>query len=332
MGETQVAERFSDDVFLAVPTASLLHYPKSISDVFVRLPSERMVKIARKGDRLDLEQIGRFGAKDVQVLYVFKTDFADVVSELVRGASAFGAERRVATDEKLNRFFTVSESVYAELLRLPLSDDAFSRTLQVTSEIATQMQQKPDFTKLIKSVVSLGDDFSRHSIGTVVMANMLMVPMDWTAKKLVDPVTMGAFFHDVGLKEVPMELRFKDRIEMTRDEAQAWEAHVGIGVHLLNSLNFITPEVLRIVQEHHETCNGTGFPGKLRHDRMFPMAKVVSFANVLAHDIFDSSIHGEPFSMDNLIKKIDFVYSVMYGSELSKVARRIFRKTDDKAA
>lgn len=331
MSSVEPDDAFSDEVYLAVPTASMLHYPRALSDIFVKLPNQRMVRILRKGDPLDLERIGRFGTNDVQALYVYKSEFSDVVGDLVRGAAAFG-QRNVTSDQKISRFFDVAESVYVELLKLPLSDEAFARTLQVTGEISANMQAKPDFTKLIRSVVSLGDEFARHSLGTVVVANMLMVPLEWTTKKLVEPVTMGAFFHDIGLREVPEELRTKPRIEMSHEEIQAWEAHVGIGVHLLNSVNFLAPEVLRIVQEHHETPNGTGFPNRLRQDRMFPMARVVSLANVLAHDIFDAPENGQPFSIENLLKKIDHVYSVMYGPELGRVARGIFRKTDNKAA
>lgn len=324
MVQTDV-ERFSNEVFLAVPTVSLLHYPNAISDVFVRLTSDKMVKVAHKGEKLDVSQITRYGAKEVQVLYVLKQDFNNVVTELVRGAAAH-SQKKIPVDAKLARFFTVAESVYSELLKLPLTDDAFSSAMQVTSEIASHMRDKPDFAKLLKSVLSLGDDFSRHSLGTVAVANMLMTSMEWTNKLLVEPVTMGAFFHDIGMKEIPEELRFKDRVEMNKDESQMWESHVGIGVHLLNSINFISPEVLRIVQEHHESPNGAGFPGRLRGDRVFPMARLVSFANVLSHDIFDASRDGKPFSVDNLNKKIDFVYNVMFGQDLAKAAARIFRK------
>lgn len=325
MAMTEHVERFSDEVYLAVPTASIVHYKHAMSDLFVRLPSDKMIKFAHKGETIDYERINRFGAKDVRVIYVFKADFADLVNELVRGAAQFGATR-ATTDEKVGRFFNVAEALYCELLRLPLTEDAFSRAVALTSEISHNIVQKPDFGKLIKSVIGMGDEFARHSTGTVVMANMLMVPMEWKNPKLVEPITMGAFFHDIGLKEIPEELRFKDRIEMTKEESQIWESHVGIGVHLLNRFNFLSPEALRVVQEHHEVPNGTGFPNRLRLDRMFPMAKVVSLANLLAHDIFDPNHDGKPFSVENLLKKIDFIYAVMYGTELAKAARRIFRK------
>jgi HD-GYP domain-containing protein (c-di-GMP phosphodiesterase class II) len=326
MAEAIDVQVFSNDVYLAVPTASLLQYKTALADVYVRLPTDRMVKLTRKGEPLEMDRITRLGAKDVKQLYVLKQDFTEVVNELIQGASAHG-QKQVSVDAKMARFFSVAESVYSELLNLPLTDDSFSRTISVTSEISTLMQQKPDFPKLLAAVVGLGDDFSRHSLGTVVMANMLMVALEWNNRKLVEPVTMGAFFHDIGMKEIPEELRRKSRVDMTKDEVTVWEGHVGAGIHILNSVSFIPAEVLRIVQEHHEVPNGTGFPARLRGERIFPMAKVVSFANVLAHDIFDQNQSGHAFSVDNLLKKIEFVYNVLYGQEFAKAASRIFKKT-----
>ncbi|MGE4132873.1 MAG: HD-GYP domain-containing protein [Bdellovibrionales bacterium] len=327
MSDDQRSEEFSALEYLAVPTGSLINYKTAISDIFVRLPSQRMVRIAHKGEVIDMARIDRFGDKDVQVLYVYKTDFDSVVTELVRNAVAL-SNQKGTSDEKLGRFFSVAESVYTELLRLPLTTDSFDRAVQVTGYIGEQMTEKPDFRMLLRSVVTLGDDFSRHSLGTVVMSNMMMVPLGWKNAKLVQPITMGAFFHDIGLKDIPEELRFKSRVEMTKEETAVWETHPAIGAHLLNSMHTVSAETIRIVMEHHEVPNGTGFPNKYRLDRMYPMAKVVSLSNMLAHDIFDPQKDDKPFSIDGLVDKIDLVYSQMFGNDLAKAARSLFRKAE----
>jgi hypothetical protein len=83
------------------------------------------------------------------------------------------------------------------------------------------------------------------------------------------------------------------------------------------------------VQEHHEIPNGTGFPAKLRLDRIFPMAKVVSLGNAMAHDMFDGGA-ANTFSLELMSQKIEHVYSVMYGADLSRAARKIFKKDEPK--
>lgn len=325
--EAQQQLIYSPKEYLAVPVASLIHRKTSITDLFIRLPSERMIKVAHKGGAIDQARIARFGDKNVLNFYVHKNDFGNIVSDLVRGAEGLNKmAESIPPDMRIAKFFNIAETVYAELLRLPISDESLGRAVRLSSEISTSMQEKPDFATLVKTIVGMGDEFARHSLGSVVMSNLLAVQLDWSSSKLLTPITMGAFFHDVGLKELPRELWFKPRIEMDRVEQALFERHPAIGVQLLSAVPLMTPDVLRIVQEHHEYPNGIGFPAKLRLDRIFPMAKVVSFGNVLAHELFDGAEKG--FSIDSMIQKIDHVYSVMYGSDLSRAARRIFKKDE----
>jgi HD-GYP domain-containing protein (c-di-GMP phosphodiesterase class II) len=320
---------FSEFIFLAVPTASLIHRKTSVTDLYIRMPSDRMIKVAHKGGSIDVDRIQRLGDKNVQYLYVYRTDFSNIVNDLVRGAEGLNQLANVPADLKLAKFFTIAETVYTELMRLPITDESLGRAVRLTGEISTAMREKPDFAKLIKTVVGMGDEFARHSLGSVVMSNLLVNQLEWSSPKLLDPVTMGAFFHDIGLKEISPNLWFKNKVEMTQEEVQVWEMHPALGVKLLSQMNVVTPDVLRIVQEHHEIPNGTGFPAKLRLDRIFPMAKVVSMGNVLAHDLFDGG-QNHQFSMEAMAQKIDHVYSVMFGADLSRAARKIFRKDEPK--
>lgn len=327
MAEAAESLVFNEADYLAVPLASLIHRKASLSDLFIRLPSERMVMVAHKGSPIDIERIHRLGNKDVQHLYVHKSDFSGIVSDLVRSAEILKSVEKFPEDMKIAKYFSIAESVYVELLKLPISDESLGRAVRLSQEIGTSMVEKPDFTKLIKSVVGMGDEFTKHSVGTVVMSNLLATQLGWKSPKLIQPITMGAFFHDVGLKEIPRELWFKNRLEMTKDETQVWETHPAIGMQMLSQINLFTPDALRIVAEHHELPNGTGFPSKLRMDRIFPMSRAVSLGNMLAHDIFEPT-PGVPFSIDLMLQKIDHVYSIMFGPDLAKAARKIFRKDE----
>ncbi|MBX3023188.1 MAG: HD domain-containing protein [Bdellovibrionales bacterium] len=321
---------FSDATFLAVPVSSLIHRKTAIADMFVRLTTDRMVRVAAKGAEIDSERIHRYGEKNVRHLYVYKIDLSDIVSDLVRGAEGLNQIKNVPSDLRIAKFFSIAESVYQELMQLPITDESLGRAIRLSTEISDSMREKPDFTKLLGTVVSLGDEFTRHSLGTVVMANMIMVQLKWKAQKVVQPVTMGAFFHDIGLKELPRELLEKNPVEMSQAETQLWQTHSEIGVRLLNPIPFVTPDVLRIVQEHHELANGAGYPQRLRGERIFPLARLVSMANSMAHDVFKTgAAASQPFSMEMMAQKVEHVYATMYGGDLAKAARRIFKKEDD---
>jgi hypothetical protein len=59
------------------------------------------------------------------------------------------------------------------------------------------------------------------------------------------------------------------------------------------------------------------------------MAKVVSLSNLMAHDVFDVlQTPNDPFPLDAFTQKVEHIYSVMYGSDLARAARLIFRAED----
>lgn len=322
--------QYSDELFLAVPTASLIHRKTSVSDLFIRLETGRMIKVAHKGAGINTDQVQRLNEKDVKYLYVFKSDLSNIVSDLIKGAEGLNQLKNVPSDLRIAKFFSIAESVYAELLQLPITDEALGRAVRLTQEISNSMRESPDYRTLVGTIIGLGDDFARHSLGTVVAANLVMTQLKWRSPKVVGPVTTAAFFHDIGLKELPEELRHKPTLEMNREETILWETHPALGVRIMSSMNnSITPDVLRMVQEHHEVGTGAGFPNRLRLERIFPLARLISMSNMLAHDLFKTNGNNATFSAEQMAQKIEHVYALMFGQDLARAALRIFKKEDE---
>jgi HD-GYP domain-containing protein (c-di-GMP phosphodiesterase class II) len=329
MADTKQVQ-FSDDDFLAVPITSLIHRKLSISDLFVRLETDRMVKVASRGGAVDFERIRRYGENGISYLYVLKEDMSTIVSDLVKGAEGLNLLKTVPSDMRIAKFFNIAESVYVELIELPVTNESLDRAMRLSLEISTTMREKPNFTNLFASIISMGHEFARHSLGTVVVSNLILNQLRWNSQRIVEPVTTAAFFHDIGLKDLPVELRDKPEVQMSSEEAALWKTHPDNGVRLLSRINFIPADVLRIVQEHHELLTGAGFPSRLRQDRIFPLARLVGLADCIAHDMFRDDKKGEKLSLDAIAQKLSVVYAPMYGLDLTRAARKIFRSDDDK--
>ncbi|MCB0350313.1 MAG: HD domain-containing protein [Bdellovibrionales bacterium] len=310
--------------YVAVPMATLIQRKSSLSDLFLKMPSGKMLKVAHKGGAIDKDQLDRFGSKDVRYFYVHREDLALVSTELIRGAQVISGMENIPVDIKTAKFLSIAETVYEELAKLPFTEEALGRALIISNELATSLSANSDLLKAMGAVVDLGEHFARHSLGTVIMSNLIAKQLGWTSPKVISPLTIGAFFHDIGMKELPPELLTKHRIDMTAKEIELYETHPARGVAILNNFPVITADVLRIVQEHHEIPNGQGFPAHLRGERIYLPAKVVSLASVLAHDLFDVLPEDGVVDFDRVRLKIDSIYATMYGSELTKALKKIF--------
>jgi hypothetical protein len=87
-------------------------------------------------------------------------------------------------------------------------------------------------------------------------------------------LTTAAMVHAVGLARLPPRLRDESRVQ-GRDELAEFRQYPRLGATLLREYVGFAPEVIRIVEQHRERLDGSGFPSGARGDRIHPLAPVV---------------------------------------------------------
>ncbi len=70
---------------------------------------------------------------------------------------------------------------------------------------------------------------------------------------------VGGLMHDIGMLHIPTEILDK-KGELSAAEWRSIQSHPLIGSLFLKEVPDLNPEVIRAVQEHHERCDGTGYP------------------------------------------------------------------------
>jgi HD-GYP domain-containing protein (c-di-GMP phosphodiesterase class II) len=72
-------------------------------------------------------------------------------------------------------------------------------------------------------------------------------------------VGIAALFHDIGLTKISPDILYKTG-SLTDAERQEIQSHPELAVNMLRESPEILPESLRLVQEHHENLDGSGYP------------------------------------------------------------------------
>jgi len=70
---------------------------------------------------------------------------------------------------------------------------------------------------------------------------------------------IAALFHDLGLSKVAPAILYKSG-PLTPEESCEVQKHPEIAVALLQGCSEISPESLRLIWEHHENVDGSGYP------------------------------------------------------------------------
>jgi HD-GYP domain-containing protein (c-di-GMP phosphodiesterase class II) len=88
----------------------------------------------------------------------------------------------------------------------------------------------------------------------------------------------GALLHDAGYVRLPGNL-VRRRDDCSEEERVLLQQHPTLGIALLAEEPGIHEEVKRIVAEHHEHVDGSGFPAGHKHDAISQLAKIVGIVD-----------------------------------------------------
>lgn len=116
-----------------------------------------------------------------------------------------------------------------------------------------------------------------HSLNVTVLTLVLAKSLDITEEE-ANCLGMGAMFHDVGKSQIPDRIA-KKTDALTKAEISLIQQHSGMGAKYARDVG-MSPRVVRIIQQHHEYMDGSGFPDKLKGDLIDRLTRVVSVANL----------------------------------------------------
>ncbi|MBA7554244.1 hypothetical protein ES705_46856 [subsurface metagenome] len=99
------------------------------------------------------------------------------------------------------------------------------------------------------------------------------------SKDKVEGIRIASLIHDIGKIGLPTEILSKPT-KLTEIEFSLIKGHSQIGYDILKSIDFSYP-IAKIVLQHHERLNGSGYPNNLRGDKIILEARIVGVADVV---------------------------------------------------
>jgi HD-GYP domain-containing protein (c-di-GMP phosphodiesterase class II) len=92
-------------------------------------------------------------------------------------------------------------------------------------------------------------------------------------------LAVGGLLHDIGKLSVPLEILQKPA-GLTDDEFAAIKRHPGDGRRLLEELGGFGEDVLRLVSDHHERLDGSGYPRGLNAEELPLETRILAVCDV----------------------------------------------------
>ncbi len=122
------------------------------------------------------------------------------------------------------------------------------------------------------------DVLTRNSV-LCAMTSCLLAKWTKFPEKDWMQIAMAGLLHDIGnVKVDPAILNKTSRL--TPDELQEVRQHTLYGFRLLENGTALNPGVWLTALQHHERIDGSGYPMKVKGDKIHPYAKIVAIADM----------------------------------------------------
>ncbi|MGP8152935.1 MAG: PAS domain S-box protein [Smithella sp.] len=177
--------------------------------------------------------------------------------------------------------------------------------------------------KAIASMVETRDPYTAgHQRRVADLAIAIATEMG-LSKDRVEGLRVAAVIHDIGKISVPAEILSKPS-KLTDIEFRLIKTHVQSGNDILKDIDFPWP-IARMVLEHHERMNGSGYPNGLTGDKLLLESRIMAVADAVeamaSHRPYRASL-----GIEATLEEIDKNRGILYDIAVADACLRLFRE------
>jgi HD-GYP domain-containing protein (c-di-GMP phosphodiesterase class II) len=155
---------------------------------------------------------------------------------------------------------------------------------KVVQDLTESIARSPEANLLLMQMRRFQRDLFTHAVNVCVLSLVVGAVEDMPIDRVA--LGLGALLHDVGETRIPRNL-LRKREEFSDMERRLIEQHPKLGAMLLQQNDELPESARRIVLDHHERIDGSGFPDRKSGDEISLMSQVVAIT-----DAYDDMLSG----------------------------------------
>jgi len=260
----------------------------------------------------DIEKLKQHGIREVEIDTARGTDVSDVFDgetpEADEPASLRADAQRIdsritaaqrplsaaqSAFQPIVRELDTARSIHGEALTLaqaifegvgggaPIDGETAGR---VVTNLQASITRSPEANLLMMQMRRFQSDLFTHAVNVCVLS--LVVATIEGMVEDIDALGMGALLHDIGETRLPRSLLNKTN-DFTDADAHLLKQHPILGAALLAQSSDIPAPVERIILDHHERVDGSGYPSGARAADLSTYSQLVALA-----DSYDDMLSG----------------------------------------
>lgn len=265
----------------------LLTLERKDIDLYLKLSGKNYIKIVNRGASFTTEDVKKLKTKGISNLFVPASSCFALIREMQESFSS--GEVHKNSEEVL---------IISHMEQMAKIGDELGWSKEIIEESEKTVRRAIDIFKkstnlhavLENILLNRQTNFSEHvgllSFVICALASQMKIPGENAEIKLA----LAALLHDVKVKpDSYQNIEGWNRTAATMEDrsslAMSYRNHPIEGAQFVQKIDLIPPDVDRIILQHHERPDGTGFPRSLSASRITYLAAVFIVSEELVHFI-----------------------------------------------
>lgn len=271
----------SSKEFCGIRVPTLLRLGFVNYDLFVKLSENKFVKLSKAGEPLAAEGARKLLSKKINRLYLKAEDAHSLLLEFQKNAAELEKISDLSPIESVFITYEASDLVHNLFHAFGWSKE-IEKTIEKSVHLALrEISMKPKLIEMLMAYSQMGSGYvASHSSTLIYICCGLAQHLDWTSDYTFKKISMAALLHDITL--LP-DLSVEDILKLNEEalamdnkkrskDLEQYMKHPILSAELLNHFDDLLPDIDKIILQHHERPDGSGFPAKLAGIRIHPLA------------------------------------------------------------
>lgn len=288
-------------------------------DVYIQLSEKKFLKIYRQHDQITLNDVDKYARKGVDSLFLDKETSKWLLKQMNKFVSEAIETGSFEENIKLPTKVSVEveedfDGVLLETQRKAVEtiediDPQFIESMGKRIENVKKLVSKgKGLEKLLKALDinrETKNYFNSHNNLLCTVVCLLAKKMQWYQDSTLDKLVFAAQMHDLPLVEDPELAKINDpkvfensKFALEERQIELVQNHPLKMAELVKELPVCPIDVDRIIAQHHELPDRSGWPNKLSSGRIIPLASLF----IVAHDLVDHIIDNPEWNFEGYQK------------------------------
>ena len=263
-----------------------------ILDIFIRLGNDHYIKVFNRGSPVNKHKIKEIiDAKGKDKFYFLTSErlrYIKVCNDITFRLYANSTKPRPI--HKIQVANNVIGNFIKETFVKGLQEDTVRLGNEICENIYALITTEPQFAGFIKALEKVDAKSLDHAFLVTFLSSMVATQFDFESEMSQKTLGLACLFHDIGKSKLPPKVATMPTILLTSEELKLYKEHPRIGTEMILGHKFLNPTICQLVMQHHEACDGSGFPKGLYGPEIHKMSKIIFFADQIAHIMVEKNI------------------------------------------